>query len=64
MFADPFEADLFRNFSYRHFGFESGGDSGNEGCRESVAEPSDDMAQSLKVELPPLGVVVFRLAKR
>ena len=28
---------------------------GNEGCRESVAEPSDDMAQSLKVELPPLG---------
>ena len=37
---------------------------GNEGCRESVAEPSDDMAQSLKVELPPLGVVVFRLVKR
>jgi len=37
---------------------------GNEGCREAVAEPSDDMAQSLKVELPPLGVVVFRLAKR
>ena len=37
---------------------------GNEGGRESAPEPSDELPQSLSIELPPLGLVVFRLAKR
>jgi len=36
---------------------------GNEGGRETVPEPSDGMLQSLNIELPPLGLVVFRLVK-
>ena len=36
---------------------------GNQGGRESDPEPSDGMEQSLKIELPPLGLTVFRLAK-
>ena len=36
---------------------------GNQGGRESYPEPSDGMEQSLKIELPPLGLTVFRLSK-
>ena len=36
---------------------------GNQGGRESNPEPGDGMEQSLKIELPPLGLAVFRLSK-
>ena len=44
--------------------FYGGTNVGNDGAREESPEPSDDMPRSLTIELPPLGLVVFRLAKR
>ena len=40
-----------------------GGNLGNEGGRETEGQPADGLEQSLVIELPPLALVVFRLAK-
>jgi 1,4-alpha-glucan branching enzyme len=39
-----------------------GSNLGNDGGRETEGQPSDGLEQSLVIELPPLALVVFRLA--
>ena len=40
-----------------------GSNLGNDGGRESEMQSADDFDQSLVIELPPLALVIFRLAK-
>ena len=40
-----------------------GSNFGNDGGRESEMQSADDFDQSLVIELPPLALVIFRLAK-
>ena len=42
----------------------SGGNLSNDGDRESEGQPADGFEQSIVIELPPLALVIFRLAKR
>ena len=42
----------------------SGGNLGNDGDRESEGQPADGFEQSIVIELPPLALVIFRLAKQ
>ena len=39
-----------------------GSNLGNDGSCETEGQPADGLEQSLVIELPPLGMVIFRLA--
>jgi 1,4-alpha-glucan branching enzyme len=39
-----------------------GSNLGNDGDRETEGQPADGLEQSLVIELPPLALVIFRLA--
>jgi 1,4-alpha-glucan branching enzyme len=39
-----------------------GSNLGNDGGRETEGQPEDGLEQSLVIELPPLALVIFRLA--
>ena len=39
-----------------------GSNLGNDGGRETEGQPADGLEQSLVIELPPLALVIFRLA--